>query len=136
MADRGGPVTRLDPAALDGLTESPVLSLPARHTAASTVGVVHLGIGAFHRAHQAVYTEDAALATGEQGWGICGVTQRSASVLAQLGPQGGLYGILQKDADSPAQLRITGIVREVLDGPTQPDEVLDRLADPAVAATT
>jgi fructuronate reductase len=129
-------VTRLDLEALGGLTESPVLSLPARHTAASTIGVVHLGIGAFHRAHQAVYTEDAAVATGGTGWGICGVTQRSASVLAQLGPQGGLYGILQKDADSPASLRITGIVREVLDGPTQGDDVLERLADPAVTVVT
>ena len=136
MADRSGAVTRLDPTALARLTESPVLSLPARHTAASTVGVVHLGIGAFHRAHQAVYTEDAALATGELGWGICGVTQRSASVLDQLAPQGGLYGILQKDADVPASLRITGIVREVLDGPTQADDVLDRLADPAVTVVT
>ena len=98
--------------------------------------MVHLGIGAFHRAHQAVYTEDAALATGESGWGICGVTQRSASVLHQLGPQDGLYGILQKGAGTPPSVRITGIVREVLDGPTQADAVLDRIADPAVAVVT
>lgn len=136
MADRSGAVNRLNPRTLEGLTESPVLTLPARHSALSTVGLVHLGIGAFHRAHQAVYTEDAALATGETGWGICGVTQRSASVRDQLAPQGGLYGILQKDAEVPASLRITGIVREVLDGPTQPDAVLDRLADPAVTVVT
>jgi fructuronate reductase len=136
VADRSGAVNRLDLTTLDGLTESAVLSVPARRTARSTVGVVHLGIGAFHRAHQAVYTEDAALATGELGWGICGVTQRSASVRDQLAPQGGLYGILQKDAGVPASLRITGIVREVLDGPTQADDVLDRLADPAVAVVT
>lgn len=136
MADRRCPVNRLGQAALAHLTESALLSLPARHTAASTVGVVHLGIGAFHRAHQAVYTEDAVLATGDTGWGICGVTQRSASVRNQLAPQGGLYGVLQKDADVPAALRITGIVREVLDGPTQAGDVLDRLADPAVAVVT
>ena len=129
-------MTRLDPTALDDLTESAVLSVPARHTVSSTVGVVHLGIGAFHRAHQAVYTEDAALATGETGWGICGVTQRSAAVRDQLAPQGGLYGILQKDAEVPASLRITGIVREVLDGPTQAGDVLARLADPGVAVVT
>jgi fructuronate reductase len=136
VADRSGAVKRLDPTTLSHLAESAVLALPARHTAVSTVGVVHLGIGAFHRAHQAVYTEDAALATGDTGWGICGVTQRSASVLDQLGPQDGLYGILQKDADTPASLRITGIVREVLDGPTQGDDVLGRLADPAVTVVT
>jgi fructuronate reductase len=129
-------VNRLNIETVERLAESPVLSLPARRSARSTVGVVHLGIGAFHRAHQAVYTEDAALATEETGWGICGVTQRSASVLDQLGPQDGLYGILQKDADTPASLRITGIVREVLDGPTQGDDVLDRLADPAVTVVT
>ena len=98
--------------------------------------MVDLGIGAFHRSHQAVYTEDAALAAGDLGWGICGVMQRSASVRDQLAPQDGLYGILQGDADVPASLRITGIVREVLDGPTQPDDVLDPLADPAVAVVT
>jgi fructuronate reductase len=87
-------------------------------------------------AHQAVYTEDAALATGDTGCGICGVTQRSATVLDQLGPQDGLYGILQKDADAAASLRITGIVREVLDGPTQVDDVLQRIADPAVTVVT
>lgn len=136
MADRGGAVSRLDRAALSGLTESPLLSLPARRTAGSSVGVVHLGIGAFHRAHQAIYTEDAALATGERGWGICGVTQRSAAVLDQLGPQDGLYGVLSKGADTPPSLRITGIVGEVLDGPTQVEDVLDRLADPAVTVVT
>jgi fructuronate reductase len=136
VADRSSAVNRLNIETVERLAESPVLSLPARRSARSTVGVVHLGIGAFHRAHQAVYTEDAALATEETGWGICGVTQRSASVLDQLGPQDGLYGILQKDADTPASLRITGIVREVLDGPTQGDDVLDRLADPAVTVVT
>lgn len=43
-------------------------------------GVVHLGIGAFHRAHQAVYTELAVAATGDDRWGICGASQRSTAV--------------------------------------------------------
>jgi fructuronate reductase len=129
-------MTRLDLAALNRLSESTALSLPARRTAHSSIGVVHLGIGAFHRAHQAVYTEDATLATGDTHWGISGVTQRSAAVRDQLAPQDGLYGILRKDAEAPASLRITGIVREVLDGPNQPDAVLDRLADPAVTVVT
>lgn len=129
-------MTRLDLAALSRLTESEVLSLPARRTAHSAVGIVHLGIGAFHRAHQAVYTEDAALAGDEDRWGVSGVTQRSASVRVQLAPQDGLYGILCKDTDVPPSVRVTGIVREVLDGSTQPDAVADRLADPAVAVVT
>ena len=60
----------------------------------TAVGIIHLGIGAFHRAHQAVYTERAAIATGDASWGILGVTQRSATVRDQLRPQGGVYAVL------------------------------------------
>lgn len=42
-------------------------------------GIVHLGLGAFHRAHQALYTE-AAMANGDLRWGIVGVSLRSKSV--------------------------------------------------------
>ncbi|MCO5999938.1 mannitol dehydrogenase family protein [Actinoallomurus rhizosphaericola] len=88
----------------------------------SSVGIVHLGIGAFHRAHQAVYTEDAG-----DGWGICGITQRSATVVDQLAPQDGLYSVLERGPDG-ASARIIGAVREVLTG----DATVDRIADPAV----
>jgi fructuronate reductase len=88
----------------------------------SSVGIVHLGIGAFHRAHQAVYTEDAG-----DGWGICGITQRSATVARQLGPQDGLYSVLERGPGEPSA-RIIGAVREVLTG----DATVARLADPAV----
>ena len=53
MADRSGAVTRLDRAALSDLREGDPLSLPAARTAGSSIGIVHLGIGAFYRAHQA-----------------------------------------------------------------------------------
>ncbi|GAB4084623.1 mannitol dehydrogenase family protein [Myceligenerans cantabricum] len=62
------------------------------------IGIVHLGIGAFHRAHQAVYTERAMAATGDLTWGVLGVTQRSATVRDQLRPQGGVYGVLTAGA--------------------------------------
>ncbi|GLY84612.1 mannitol dehydrogenase [Actinoallomurus iriomotensis] len=88
----------------------------------SSVGIVHLGIGAFHRAHQAVYTEDAG-----DGWGICGITQRSATVAEQLGPQDGLYSVLERGPGEPSA-RIIGAVREVLTG----DATVERIADPAV----
>ena len=58
------------------------------------IGIVHLGLGAFHRAHQAVYTE-LALAREPGRWGICGVTQRSRTVVHQLAPQEGLYTVLE-----------------------------------------
>ncbi len=100
-----------------------------------TVGIVHLGLGAFHRAHQAVFTEQAAALTGDTRWGISGVSQRSASVRDQLAPQDGLYSVLTRGLDSPS-LQVIGSIREVLTAPEDPDAVVTRIADPGVAVVT
>jgi fructuronate reductase len=92
------------------------------------VGIVHLGIGAFHRAHQAVYTEDAIAADGGD-WGICGVSQRSPAVIEQLAPQDGLYTLAERDG-AGERLRVIGAVREVLWVGAEPETVLDRMAAP------
>ena len=76
------------------------------------VGIVHFGIGAFHRAHQAVYT-DACLATGGKGWMIAGVSMRSASVAEQLNPQDGLYTLTIRSAGETVT-RVVGSVAQVL----------------------
>jgi fructuronate reductase len=77
-----------------------------------TVGVVHLGLGAFHRAHQAVYTERAMAATGETRWGLCGVTQRSRAVLDDLAPQDGLYTVIERGISTA--FRVRAPLRELL----------------------
>jgi len=75
----------------------PDVRLPPPAELAADVGIVHLGIGAFHRAHQAVFTEeDAAAAVGESRWGIGGVSQRSAAVVEQMRAQDGLYAVLER----------------------------------------
>jgi fructuronate reductase len=98
------------------------------------VGIVHLGIGAFHRAHQAPFTEDAILAAGGQ-WGICGVTERSAGVVEQLAPQDGLYALAERGADGE-RVRVVGVVRELRFAQADPAGLLERIADPAVHAVT
>ncbi|MBL8669892.1 MAG: mannitol dehydrogenase family protein, partial [Alphaproteobacteria bacterium] len=92
-------------------------------------GIVHLGIGAFHRAHQAVYT-DAALAARFEPWGIVGVSLRSPGVRDQLMPQDGLYAVLEKGAQE--RLQIVGSVRLVLFAPDDIDRVVGTIADPAI----
>ena len=62
---------------------------PAYDRASITSGIVHLGIGAFYRAHAAVYIDDC-LARGEQGWGIIGASLRSSETRDALAPQDGL----------------------------------------------
>jgi fructuronate reductase len=92
----------------------------------SSVGIVHLGLGAFHRAHQAVYTEDAG-----DGWGICGITQRSPKVADQLVPQDGLYSVLERGSEG-VSARVIGVMREVLTG----EATVERLVDPEVKVIT
>jgi len=107
------------------------VQLPAGGWAAQRVGILHLGIGAFHRAHQAVFTEDACVASGSRDWGICGVSQRSASVVKQLQPQDGLYGVLER-SEAGSRLRVVGAVRDVLFAGADPVRLTERLVDPAV----
>ena len=92
------------------------------------VGIVHLGIGAFHRAHQAVYTEAATAAAGGD-WGICGVTQRTPTVVEQLSPQDNLYTVTERDG-AGERLRVIGAVRETLWVRADPDGVSERMAAP------
>ena len=90
------------------------------------VGIVHLGLGAFHRAHQAVYTEDA-MAAEPGPWGICGASRRSRAVVDALTQQDGLYGVLERGPDED-RVRVLGAVREALVATEQPDALRDRLA--------
>ncbi|MEV4813540.1 mannitol dehydrogenase family protein [Micromonospora avicenniae] len=124
-------VPRLGLDALERLGRNATFTPPEVDPRALRVGVVHLGIGAFHRAHQAVFTELAMAAAGRDDWGIAGVTQRSTSVRDQLKPQDGLYTVLERGPGA-APPRVVGSVREVLFGAGDPATVVDRIADPAV----
>lgn len=104
-------------------------SLPAGRERWQT-GIVHLGIGAFHRAHQAHFTQDAMLATGDDRWGILGVTQRSRGVVDQLRPQGGLYGLLVTGAQSES-LHTIGTVLDAAFPGEETDRVLAAIAAPS-----
>ena len=115
-------------------------SIPASHRPGVdprqlTVGIVHLGLGAFHRAHQAVFTEQAASLSGDTRWGICGVSQRSSTVRDQLAPQDGLYSVLTRGQGDPA-VRVIGSIRDILTAPEDPAAVVARIADPGVAVVT
>jgi len=99
------------------------------------IGIVHLGLGAFHRAHQAVFTEDAMRASGRWDWGIVGVTQRSDRVLRQLAPQENLYTVVER-GEGAAAPRVVGALRGVLNGNAEPESVLDWLARPSVRVVT
>ncbi|HWE11457.1 MAG TPA: mannitol dehydrogenase family protein [Solirubrobacteraceae bacterium] len=119
---------------LDTLPELAPALRPRVDPGSLAVGIVHLGIGAFHRAHQAVFTEDA-VAAGGGSWGICGVTQRGAGVVQQLSPQDGLYTVAARSGDGES-LRVVGAVRELLWARAAPERLSDRLAAPSTQVVT
>ncbi|AWT53830.1 mannitol dehydrogenase family protein [Mycolicibacterium smegmatis] len=102
---------------------------------ALTVGQVHLGLGAFHRAHQAIYTEDAMRHTGETHWAIAAFTQRSGAAATRLRPQDGLYTVTERGA-AASPPRVVGALREVGDGSADPTAMIERICDPAVHVVT
>ncbi|WP_256837432.1 mannitol dehydrogenase family protein [Sphingopyxis sp. KK2] len=93
------------------------------------MGIVHIGIGAFHRAHQAAYTDDA-MGAGDRDWGIVGVSLRSGDVAAQLNPQGGLYTVATRSVAGSSS-RVIGAVQQVLVASEDPQAVVDAIAAPA-----
>lgn len=97
-------------------------------------GIVHIGLGAFHRAHQAVYTEEAMAAAGGD-WGIIAVAPRSADLVATIIAQDGLFSVTDLDGAS-AQTRVVASLVGALHLPTQAAEILALLADPAITVVT
>jgi fructuronate reductase len=95
-------------------------------------GIVHLGIGAFARAHLAAATDDAIAATGDLRWGIVGVSLRHADTRNALAPQQGLYTLAERDADArgaPRQrLRVIGCLLDLLVAPENPAAVVQAIA--------
>lgn len=112
----------------------PEVERPGYDRAAQAVGMVHLGLGAFHRGHQAVYTE-AAMASGDRDWAIRGVSLRSPEMARRLNPQAGLYTVTERGG-SQATTRLIGSIAGVIVAPDNPDAVIAALAAPTVHIVT
>ena len=97
--------------------------------AAVTPGIVHLGIGAFHRAHMAVYVDD--LLARDPRWGIIGASLRRPDTRDALAPQDFLYTVAIRDASGTTN-RVIGSILDILDANTQRAELIAMLADPRI----
>lgn len=94
-------------------------------------GIVHLGVGAFHRAHQAAMV-DARLSAGETGWGIIAASLRSPETALALNPQDGLYTLAVRDG-SGTSLRVVGSIMEVIVAQNQERErLIAAMSDPRI----
>lgn len=96
------------------------------------VGIVHLGVGAFHRAHQAVMTDDA-LARSGGDWRITGVSLRSKEIADALKPQNGLYTLIERGSGG-TEARVIGSIADII--AADPAATLQALCDENIRVVT
>ncbi len=112
----------------------PDVAVPGYDRSAVRAGIVHLGVGAFHRAHQALFLDRLMNAGKALDWGICGVgvLPGDARMRDALAAQDCLYTLVEKAPDGAQQARVIGSIVEYLLAPDDPDAVIERMADPAI----
>jgi mannitol 2-dehydrogenase len=98
-----------------------------------TPGVVHFGVGGFHRAHQAMYHDRLMNQGTALDWGICGVGVMAADRRMQqaLDAQDGLYTLILKHGDGTYEPRVIGSIVEYLFAPDDPEAVIEKMAAPS-----
>jgi len=122
----------LDNAHLDAL--GPDVATPDYDRGAVTAGIVHIGVGGFHRAHQAMYLDELMNRGEALDWGIVGVgvmpgDRRMQEILAA---QDYLYTLVVKHPDGRREARVIGAMLDYLFAPEDPEAVIERMADPAI----
>ncbi len=124
-------MTALSASTLDTL--DPQVAIPTYDRDAVTVGMVHLGVGGFHRAHQAAFHDAIMNAGGPLDWGICGVGVLPIDLRMRdaLRAQDGLYTLVAKHPDGTMEPRVIGSIVEYLFAPDEPEAVVEKLASPA-----
>jgi mannitol 2-dehydrogenase len=124
-------MTSLNEAALPEVAGQ--LPIPSYDRRAVRTGIVHFGVGGFHRSHQAMFIDRLLNLGGFQDWGICGVgvLPSDAHMHDVLQNQDGLYTLVLKGAEGTEDARIIGSITEYLFAPNDPAAVIRKLADPA-----
>lgn len=120
--------TKLNQAALSRLPDQ--VCVPQYDRAAVTYGIVHIGVGGFHRAHQALYLDNYLEQHPGSGWGICGVglLEFDQKMRDALQAQDCLYTLVERSPDGDAA-RVIGSICQYLFAPDDRQAVIDALAD-------
>ena len=110
------------------------VSVPAYDRRKVSAGIVHIGVGNFHRAHEALYVDRCLHLAGNEGWGIVGVGvgagERKLQKAQVIKSQDGLYTLIEYAPDGGAEARVIGSLIDYLYAPMQSEAVLRRLAHP------
>jgi mannitol 2-dehydrogenase len=113
------------------LAQLPV-AVPSYDRGEIGIGIVHFGVGGFHRAHQAMYVDELLERGLARDWGICGVGVMPADRRMKdvLDSQDGLYTVVLKDPDGSRNVRVIGSILEFRYAPDDPESVIELLAAP------
>ncbi len=109
------------------------VAVPTYDRSAVTTGIVHFGVGGFHRAHEAMYVDRLLEQGGATEWGITGVglLPQDRSMLEVMRAQDCLYTLVVKHVDGSTEPRVIGSIVDYLFAPEGPERVLGRMTDPA-----
>lgn len=125
-------MTRLSSATIDQLPDG--VDRPRYDRAQVSAGIVHFGVGGFHRAHQALVI-DRLMAAGEVlDWGIVGVglLPGDAAMRDALAEQDHLYTLMELAPTGEPSVRVVGSIIDYLFGPDDPEAVVELMASPAI----
>lgn len=114
------------------------VSVPKYDRSQVKAGIVHVGIGGFHRSHEAFYTDQLLHKAGNEAWGICGVAllDFDKKIYDTLIDQDGLYTLVVKELDGTLTKTIIGSIVECLFAPENPTAVIEKMADEATKIIT
>ena len=106
--------------------------VPSYDRTALRTGIVHLGVGGFHRAHEAMYVDSLLGAGQAREWGITGVglLPQDKRMHEVMEAQDCLFTLVVKNSDGSLEPRVIGSIVDYLFAPDDPEAVLSRMADP------
>ncbi len=108
--------------------------VPSYDRDAVSVGIVHFGVGGFHRAHQAMYLDALMNAGSALDWGVCGVgvLPGDTAMRDAMAAQDCLFTLVVKHPDGTLEPHVVGSMVEYLFAPDDPAAVVERIASPQV----
>jgi len=127
-------MTALTSATLPDIAAGGQVAVPGYPLTERSIGIVHFGVGGFHRAHQAMYLDRLMHDGRDQDWAICGVglLPGDSRMRDALSSQDGLYTLVTKAPDGARDPRVIGSIARYLFAPDDPEAVLAQMTDPAV----
>jgi mannitol 2-dehydrogenase len=101
-------------------------------------GIAHIGVGNFHRSHQAYYVHQYLNQVADQDWAICGISllENDRSVIEALKSQRGNYSLTTFDESGRTESTVIGSIAQLLFAPEESGQVIDKLSSPEVRIVT